>query len=83
MSHPRNGGPADQGHAVPNRVHAVLDSPLGQITVVAATGPNPALVGLYLDRRRYPPSPAQLGEPLPEDVTSCRSYRGDVTSSWL
>jgi methylated-DNA-[protein]-cysteine S-methyltransferase len=42
------------------RTHAVIDSPVGPITLVAAAG---ALTGLYLDVQRHPPEPEQVGTP--------------------
>lgn len=40
------------------RAHTVLDSPLGELTLVAADG---ALVGLYLPGHRRRPAPATFG----------------------
>jgi methylated-DNA-[protein]-cysteine S-methyltransferase len=42
------------------RSHAVVDSPVGPITLAASEG---ALTGLYMDVTRHPPAPRQLGEP--------------------
>jgi methylated-DNA-[protein]-cysteine S-methyltransferase len=44
------------------RTHAVVTSPLGPITLVAADG---ALCGLYLDSQRSAPSAGSLGAPDP------------------
>jgi methylated-DNA-[protein]-cysteine S-methyltransferase len=42
-----------------HRVHTLLDSPLGQLTLVAADG---ALAGLYMELHRHLPSPDTFGE---------------------
>ena len=42
-----------------SRTHAVLDGPLGPMTVVGEDG---ALAGLYLDEQRHLPPTARLGE---------------------
>jgi methylated-DNA-[protein]-cysteine S-methyltransferase len=39
--------------------HTVMDSPLGELTLVAEGG---ALVGLYFDKHRHQPRPAAWGE---------------------
>ncbi|GAA0343633.1 methylated-DNA--[protein]-cysteine S-methyltransferase [Actinoallomurus spadix] len=41
------------------RVHTVMDSPVGPLTLVAAGG---ALTGLYMDRQRYRPEQHTFGE---------------------
>jgi methylated-DNA-[protein]-cysteine S-methyltransferase len=41
------------------RVHTVVESPVGLLTLVAADG---ALTGLYLDKQRYLPSPEIFGD---------------------
>ena len=41
------------------RVHTVVDSPVGPLTLVAADG---ALTGLYLDKQRHLPSPEIFGD---------------------
>lgn len=46
--------------AGPHPTHAVLDSPVGPLTLVAAGG---ALTGLYMERTRYPLAPQALGGP--------------------
>ena len=42
------------------RTHAVVNSPVGPLTLVAAGG---ALAGLYLDEQRHRPAPERFGEP--------------------
>ena len=42
------------------RTHAVVNSPVGPLTLVAADG---ALAGLYMDGQRHRPDPETLGEP--------------------
>ncbi len=41
------------------RVHTVIESPVGPITLVASGG---VLTGLYLDRQRHAPHPESFGE---------------------
>ncbi|WP_425265562.1 methylated-DNA--[protein]-cysteine S-methyltransferase [Thermobifida alba] len=45
------------------RVHTVVDSPVGPLTLVAADG---ALVGLYLAEQRHRPAEESFGAPDPE-----------------
>lgn len=67
-----------------HHVHTVVASPVGPLTLVAASSVgHPALRAIYLQHRRHPPSAAFLGEPLGEDVTSSRLACGDCTSSGL
>jgi methylated-DNA-[protein]-cysteine S-methyltransferase len=42
------------------RSHAVVDSPVGPLTLVAVDG---ALSGLYMDEQRHRPAPEVFGEP--------------------
>jgi methylated-DNA-[protein]-cysteine S-methyltransferase len=42
------------------RMHTVVNSPVGPLTLVASDG---ALVGLYMDEQRHRPAPATFGEP--------------------
>ncbi len=42
------------------RTHAVMNSPVGPLTLVAAGG---ALAGLYMDAQRHRPPPGTFGEP--------------------
>lgn len=42
-----------------DRVHTVVDSPVGPLTLVAADG---GLTGLYMDRQRYRPDETLFGE---------------------
>lgn len=42
------------------RTHAVVDSPVGPLTLVAAGG---ALTGLYMSLQRHLPAPGAFGEP--------------------
>jgi methylated-DNA-[protein]-cysteine S-methyltransferase len=42
------------------RAHAVVDSPVGPITLLATDG---RLTGLYLSEGRHPPAPEQFGAP--------------------
>ncbi|MEX5709017.1 methylated-DNA--[protein]-cysteine S-methyltransferase [Parafrankia sp. FMc6] len=44
------------------RTHAVVESPVGPLTLVASGG---ALVGCYLDAQRHLPDQAWFGEPAP------------------
>jgi methylated-DNA-[protein]-cysteine S-methyltransferase len=44
----------------PYRSHAVVDSPVGPLTVVAVDG---AVAGLYMDEQRYRPPHEVLGDP--------------------
>ena len=61
------------------RSHAVVDSPVGPLTLVAADG---ALVGLYMTEQRHRPAPAEFGEPaghpdgepFAEAVSQLREY---------
>jgi methylated-DNA-[protein]-cysteine S-methyltransferase len=46
--------------AAGHRSHAVVDSPVGPLTLVAAGG---ALAGLYMDAQRHRPPPEAFGEP--------------------
>lgn len=59
----------------PHRVHTVMDSPIGPLTLAAADG---ALTGLHLLERRHPPDPDIFGEPDPapftEAVDQLRAY---------
>ncbi len=55
--------PAPAGH----RSHAVVDSPVGPLTLVAL---GEALTGLYLDEQRYRPAPAAFGEPACDPMTA-------------
>jgi len=57
--------------AVParERVHTVVDSPIGPLTLVAADG---ALVGLYLAEQRHRPSEEFFGAPDPEPFAGVR-----------
>jgi methylated-DNA-[protein]-cysteine S-methyltransferase len=48
------------------RVHTVVDSPLGPLTLVAADG---ALVGLYQEDQRHRPAPDSFGVPDPAPFT--------------
>lgn len=48
------------------RVHTVVDSSLGTLTLVAANG---TLAGLYLDRQRHRPPAETFGEPDPTPFT--------------
>ncbi|HKN99701.1 MAG TPA: methylated-DNA--[protein]-cysteine S-methyltransferase [Pseudonocardiaceae bacterium] len=45
-----------------SRVHTVVDSPTGPLTLVAEDG---VLAGLYMDRQRHRPDPATFGVPDP------------------
>lgn len=47
------------------RVHTVIDSPIGPLTLVAEDG---ALAGLYMDNHRHRPSVETFGEPDPEPL---------------
>jgi methylated-DNA-[protein]-cysteine S-methyltransferase len=44
------------------RTHALVDSPIGPLTLVASNG---KLTGLYLEVRGHEPAPAVLGDPAP------------------
>lgn len=43
-----------------NRVHTVLDSPIGKLTLVAVDG---ILAGVYMDQQRHLPGAETFGEP--------------------
>lgn len=45
-----------------NRVHTTVDSPVGQLTLVATDGD---LSGLYMNQQRHRPAPEVFGEPDP------------------
>src|SRR5450759_3675363 len=45
------------------RSHAVIDSPVGSLTLVAEEG---AIVGLYMNLQRHRPDDDELGEPDPQ-----------------
>jgi methylated-DNA-[protein]-cysteine S-methyltransferase len=45
---------------VDHRVHTVVDSPVGPLTLVSAGG---ALIGLYMDQQRHRPPAEAFGEP--------------------
>ena len=45
------------------RSHAVIDSPVGSLTLVAEEG---AIVGLYMDLQRHRPDDDELGAPDPQ-----------------
>lgn len=47
------------------RVHTVIDSPIGPLTLVAEEG---ALAGLYMDNQRHLPPIETFGEPDPEPL---------------
>ena len=49
-----------------HRVHTVVDSPVGTLTLVATNG---TLTGLYLDRQRHRPPAETFGEPDPTPFT--------------
>lgn len=57
------------------RVHTVLDSPLGPLTLVATDG---VLSGLYMDRHEHRPSSASFGDvddgPFAEVTRQLRAY---------
>jgi methylated-DNA-[protein]-cysteine S-methyltransferase len=44
------------------RAHAVINSPVGPLTLLAVDG---KLAGLYMSEQRYPPAPGLFGEPDP------------------
>jgi methylated-DNA-[protein]-cysteine S-methyltransferase len=46
--------------AMPSRVHTVMDSPIGPLTLVAEDG---ALAGLYMTEHRHQPPAETFGEP--------------------
>jgi methylated-DNA-[protein]-cysteine S-methyltransferase len=48
-------------HKTADRLHAVVDSPIGPLTIVAADG---ALVGLSMTEQRHAPEPGWFGEPV-------------------
>ena len=59
----RRAGRADQvGQAGQSRVHTVIDSPVGPLTLVAVNG---VLAGLYMTEQRHLPDRARFGEPDP------------------
>ena len=65
------------------RSHAVVDSPVGPITLLAA---DDRLTGLYLSERRYPPAADQLGarqfgRRSPGHRTMARSRRQRLSSA--
>ena len=49
-----------------HRVHTVVDSPVGTLTLIAADG---RLTGLYMDRQRHRPPVETFGEPDPTPFT--------------
>jgi len=51
--------------AAANRVHAVIDSPIGPLTLVACDG---ALTGLYMEVRGHEPGQATLGRAAGADA---------------
>jgi methylated-DNA-[protein]-cysteine S-methyltransferase len=57
----------------PQRVHTVMDSPYGPLTLVAADG---RLAGLYMEQHRHRPSPATFG---PRDDAPFGGVRTQLT----
>ncbi|WP_028921217.1 methylated-DNA--[protein]-cysteine S-methyltransferase [Pseudonocardia acaciae] len=49
-----------------HRVHTVVDSPIGPLTLVATDG---GLAGLYMDKQRHLPAEETFGEPDPTPFT--------------
>jgi methylated-DNA-[protein]-cysteine S-methyltransferase len=58
QSHP--GLTPEERNAVQHRVHTVVESPLGPLTLVAADG---TLAGLYMDKQRHLPAEETFGPP--------------------
>lgn len=56
------------------RAHAVVDSPVGPLTLVAADG---ALVGLYMDDQRHRPEPETFGVPDADLFTEAARQLGE------
>jgi methylated-DNA-[protein]-cysteine S-methyltransferase len=56
------------------RVHTVIDSPLGPLTLVAEDG---ALAGLYMDNHRHLPSVETFGEPDPAPLRTAVAQLGE------
>ncbi len=54
---------------MPHRVHTVVDSPVGPLTLVATDG---VLSGLYMDRQRHLPAAEAFGEPNPTPFAAPR-----------
>lgn len=55
------------------RVHTIVDSPVGPLTLVAVGG---VLVGLYMDEQRHLPASEMFGVPDPSPFTeACRQLR--------
>jgi len=61
--------------AQPHVTHTVIDSPLSELTLVAADG---VLAGLYMEQQRHRPPQETLGDPDPEPfggvVAQLRAY---------
>ncbi|HZZ50668.1 MAG TPA: methylated-DNA--[protein]-cysteine S-methyltransferase [Pseudonocardia sp.] len=55
---------------MPHRVHTVIDSPIGLITLVAEDG---ALAGLYMNEHRHRPPIETFGEPDPDVLPEART----------
>lgn len=58
------------------RTHAVVDSPLGPLTLVAE---DDALVGLYMDEQSHLPDPAALGA---RDDEALPALKQQLTAYW-
>ena len=60
-----------------HRVHTVVDSPVGPLTLVAVDG---ALAGCYMDAQRHRPANAIFGDPDPEPFGPAVEQLGEYFS---
>lgn len=65
---------SSEGKAVRDRVHTVVDSPIGPLTLVAVDG---VLVRLLMDVPGHEPGPEVLGEPDPAPFAEVRGQLGE------